>query len=53
MTTLFKFTNPKHVLSSVVTSHLSQAGVDRADGVGKIESRYVTPLDMVDPRLST
>jgi len=53
MTTLFKFTNPKHVLSSVVTSHLSQAGVDRADGVGKIESRYVKSLDMVDPRLST
>lgn len=41
MTTLFKFKNPKHVLSSVVASHLSQAGVEHSEGVGKIESRVL------------
>ena len=41
MTTLFKFNNPKHVLSSVVSQHLAQAGVSHQEGVGKIESRYV------------
>lgn len=39
MTSLFKFKNPKHVLSSVVASHLAQAGVEPEEGVGKIESR--------------
>jgi hypothetical protein len=44
MTSLFEFTNPKHVLSSVISSHLAQAGVAPTEGVGKIESRYVTPV---------
>lgn len=39
MTTLFNFTNPKHVLSRVIAKHLSDAGVEPMQGEGKLESR--------------
>ncbi|KAI9635143.1 ribonuclease III domain-containing protein [Dioszegia hungarica] len=41
MTSLFNFTNPKHVLSRAVAKHLSDAGVEPTAGEGNIESRLL------------
>ncbi|KAK4685359.1 large subunit ribosomal protein L44, partial [Tremellales sp. Uapishka_1] len=41
LTSIFKFHNPKHLLSSVVTKYLSDAGVSPSEYAGRIESRVL------------
>ena len=36
---LFNFTNPKYILSSVVARHLAESGVSASAGAGRIQSR--------------